>query len=157
EPSRVIRYAAPEGDEVAVYTRGTARLEDGVAHVALGPTFRKVANPETGLTATVTPLGEPIPLAIASKSTSEIVVTGPAGSSASFDYAVWGLRIGFEDRPVVELKKQEAFIPSKQHDAELYALHPEMRAFTSRARFATMESKLGASPDAAARRTGEAQ
>ncbi len=157
EPSRVIRYTAPEGDEVAVYTRGTARLENGIAHVALGSTFRKVANPETGLTATATPAGEPIPLAIMSKSTRELVVRGPEGSNAAFDYAVWGLRIGFEDRPVVEPKKQEAYIPAKEGDANLYDTHPELRTFTSRARFATMEANAGLQPDAAARNAGAAQ
>lgn len=36
---KVIVYAAPEGDEVATHTRGTARLANGEARVSLGETF----------------------------------------------------------------------------------------------------------------------
>ena len=35
---------------MAVYTRGSARLEDGRAVVELDPTFEWVANPDLGLT-----------------------------------------------------------------------------------------------------------
>ncbi len=58
DSSKVIVYTAPEGDEVAVYTRGTARLTDGQATVLLGETFPLVSNPEVGITAYVTPLDE---------------------------------------------------------------------------------------------------
>ncbi len=143
DPSKVIVYAAPEGDEVAVYTRGTARLVDGTARVPLGPTFAWVADPDTGLTAQLTPRGAAVPLAVESLTSSEMVVRGPADgpSDLTFDYAVWGLRIGFEDRPVVEPKRQEAFIPSA--DDTIFAAHPELRAFSARQRFATMEDAAG--------------
>src|SRR4030095_15972450 len=54
DSGKVIVSADPEGDEVATYTRGTARLADGVARVALGETFRWVTNPDLGLTVSVT-------------------------------------------------------------------------------------------------------
>jgi hypothetical protein len=133
--SNVIVYAAPEGDEVAVYTRGSGRLVNGEARVPLGPTFRKVANPDLGLTANVTPVGDPIPLAVVEKSTSELVVRGPAGSNAVFDYVVWGLRIGFEDNLVVQPKERESFIPSWDADNAVYQRQPELRTYSARQRF----------------------
>ena len=131
----VIVYAAPEGDEVAVYTRGSARLVNGEARVPLGPTFRKVANPDLGLTAQVTPVGDAIPLAVAEKSTSELVVRGPSDSNVRFDYVVWGLRIGFEDRAVVQPKERESFIPSRDADNAIYLRRPELRMYSARQRF----------------------
>jgi hypothetical protein len=156
DASRMIQYTAPEGDETAVYTRGTARLEGGVAHVKLGETFAWVANPDTGLTAQLTPHGVAVPLAVESLTTSELAVRGPATGpqNLTFDYTVWGLRIGFEDRAVVRPKREEAFIPSAELDDALYAEHPDLKAFASRARFARMEA--AADPQRAASRTDAA-
>jgi hypothetical protein len=144
DSSRIIQYTAPEGDETAVYTRGSARLENGVARVTLGGTFASVANPDFGLTAQLTPRGSAVPLAVESVSTSELVVRGPAGGppDLAFDYAVWGLRIGFEDRPVLRPKMQEAFIPSMEGDETLYAAHPDLKEFNARARFEGMEKRV---------------
>ena len=58
DPGKVVVYAAPEGDEVATYTRGSARLLSGEARVKLGPTFAWVTNPDIGLTAHLTPPGD---------------------------------------------------------------------------------------------------
>ncbi len=135
DPSRVIVYAAPEGDEVAVYTRGSARLVNGIARVALGPTFRKVANPDLGLTAHLTPRGSFVPLAAESISTTELVVRGPVGSEATFDYMVWGLRIGFEDKAIVQPKKHEAMIPSRDPDDLIYSAAPDLKQFAARQRY----------------------
>ena len=142
--SRVIVYTAPEGDETAVYTRGTARLAGGTARVTLGETFARVANPDIGLTVQLTPRGSAVPLAVDSVTTSEMVVHGPADGPKDlvFDYAVWGLRIGFEDRPVVRPKIEESFIPATDTDLALYAANPQLKAFTSRDRFTRMESAV---------------
>ncbi len=141
DPSHVIVYTAPEGDEAAVYTRGTARLAGGTARVALGETFARVANPEIGLTVQLTARGSAVPLAVETVTTSELVVRGPASGPQDlvFDYAVWGLRIGFEDRPVVEPKRQEAWIPAATQDDALYAAQPSLRAYSARQRFDRME------------------
>lgn len=140
--SRVIVYTAPEGDETAVYTRGTARLAGGTARVTLGETFARVTNPDIGLTVQLTPRGSAVPLAVDSVSTTELVVRGPADGSKDivFDYAVWGLRIGFEDRPVVRPKSEESFIPAIDTDLALYAANPQLKSFTARERFTRMES-----------------
>lgn len=142
-PGQVIVYAAPEGDEVAVYTRGTARLVDGTARVALADTFRWVANPEIGLTAHLTARGEPVPLSVGSLSTSELLVRGPDGSDASFDYLVYGLRVGFEDVAVVQEKTQDAKIPSMATHHELLTRRPDLAGFTARSRFAAMVDDAG--------------
>ncbi len=156
DPGKVLVYAAPEGDEIAVYTRGTARLVHGVARVKLGETFAWVANPDTGLTAQLTPHSAAVPLAVESVTTSELVVRGPAGAPPDlvFDYAVWGLRIGFEDHPVEQPKKQEAFIPSMARDDAIYFEHPGLRSFSARQRFAEMESRVD--PAGAASKTAAA-
>jgi hypothetical protein len=142
DPGKVIVYAAPEGDEVAVYTRGSARLISGEAHVSLGETFALVANPDIGLTATVTPLGDPIPLSVAAKSTRELVVRGPAGSNAAFDFAVWGLRIGFEEQSIVQPKQRDSKIPSMSEHEKFFAAEPALRNFTALARFKGIDESV---------------
>ena len=144
ERDKVVVYAAPEGDEVAVYTRGTARLVDGEARVALGPTFQWVANPEIGLTAHLTPRGAWSDLYVAALSTKELVVRGEdGGKDAVFDYIVYGLRIGFEESSIVQPKQREAYIPSMRSHQGIYASSPDLRAFTALERFRTMSAAAG--------------
>lgn len=156
EKDRIIVYTAPEGDEAAVYTRGTARLINGEARVTLGPTFQWVANPDIGLTAHLTPRGGPAGLYVASLSTTELVVRGEGSTKeVVFDYLVYGLRIGFEETARVRVKPHEAFIPSMKSHRELYASHPELRSFNSLERFREMSAAAGlqvpeALPNAAA-------
>lgn len=146
DPEAEIVYTAPEGDEAAVYTRGISRLVRGEVRVPLGETFRLVANPDIGLTAHLTARGaEPVPLSIVSLSTEELVVRGPAGSDAPFDYLVWGLRIGFEEWPVVRPKERNAPIPSRARDNALLDARPELRAMTPLARYAAMSEGVSSS------------
>ncbi|WP_419622250.1 hypothetical protein, partial [Thiolapillus sp.] len=137
----VIVYAAPEGDEVATYTRGSARLVDGEARIPLGETFKWVTNPDIGLTAHLTPMGEPCLLYVAAKTTSELVVSGAQDCSqnVSFDYIVYGLRIGFEDVTVVQKKTQEARIPSMAEHRKAIAERPELAQYTALSRYAAMQ------------------
>ena len=142
----VIVYAAPEGDEVATYTRGTSRLVDGEARVTLGETFRWVTNPDVGLTAHLTPRGEPIPLAIVDLSTEAMVVRAPgnAPDDLVFDYIVYGLRIGFEESSIVQEKEQEAYIPSMTSHRELYQRRPDLKNYNSLERFKGMRHAINA-------------
>jgi hypothetical protein len=143
DPYKVIVYVAPEGDEAAVYTRGSGRLVNGEARVPLGETFALVANPDIGLTATATPRGgEPIPLVVSELSPGEVVVRGPAGSNADFDYMVWGLRIGFEDQSIVQPKKEESKIPSMHFHEKFFQDDPGLRRYTALARFQGVEEKV---------------
>jgi len=143
DKDRVVVYTAPEGDETATYTRGTARLRNGEARVDLGETFAWVTNPEIGLTAYATPRGRPVPLAVESLTTGTLVVRGPAGEDVDFDYMVYGLRIGFEEATVVQEKRQEARIPAMTEHRQRFEQHPDLREFTALARFHRMEESAG--------------
>ena len=145
EKDKVIVYACPEGDEVATYTRGTARLVNGEARVSLGETFQWVTNPDLGLTAHLTARGKAVPLAVTSLSTTELVVTG--SEDVAFDYLVYGLRIGFEESSIVQEKQRESYIPSFNDHRERYAKYPQLRAFNALERFKTMESTVRGVPE----------
>ena len=147
EPEKVVTYHAPESSEVNVYTRGSARLEHGVATVALDPTFAWTANPDLGLTAHLTPRGQPVPLAVESVSSREIVVRGPAGSDVAFDFWVTGLRIGFEEMPPVGPKEVESAIPRDANAADLYAAEPALRSYNALHRYQVMEKAVGRNVD----------
>ena len=136
DPGAVIVYAAAEGDEVATYTRGTARLVGGEARVALGETFKWVTNPDIGLTVHLTPVGEWCDLYVAEKGTETLVVRSADSRGCAFDYIVYGLRIGFEDSTVVQEKKEEAFVPSMEEHRARVARQPEFGHFTARSRYA---------------------
>ncbi|HJQ99306.1 MAG TPA: hypothetical protein VJ826_13415 [Candidatus Polarisedimenticolaceae bacterium] len=146
EKDKVIVYTAPEGDEAAVYTRGTARLVNGEARISLGKTLQWVANPDVGLTAYVTPRGEAVPLAVVSVTPSELLVRAPEGSTSSavFDYIVYGLRIGFEETNVVVPKTEEAYIPSMVNERARDAARPELRTYNALERFKAAEGSAKA-------------
>jgi hypothetical protein len=144
DPDRVIVYTAPEGDEAATYTRGSARLENGHAKVPLAETFRWVTNPDIGLTVHLTPRGEWSDLYVVSVTTSELEVASREGASdAAFDYLVYGLRIGFEETSVVQEKHLEFPIPSMRDHQALYLAQPELRQYSSLDRFSGMRAALG--------------
>ncbi|WP_456407971.1 hypothetical protein [Thiolapillus sp.] len=138
---QVIVYAAPEGDEVATYTRGSAKLANGEARIPLGETFKWVTNPDIGLTAHLTPVGGGTVLYVASKTTSELVVRSMPGfpDNVEFDYIVYGLRIGFEDTTVVQKKTQEARIPSMADHRKAIAEQPQLARYTALSRYARMQ------------------
>jgi hypothetical protein len=140
---RVITYHAPESSEVNVYTRGSGRLVNGVARLDLDPTFASTANPDVGLTAQLTPRGTPVALAVEEVTTRAIVVRGPAGSNVAFDYWVTGLRIGFEEMPVVAPKEFDSAIPRKASGSELYVADPGLRAFNGLERHKAMARGVG--------------
>lgn len=149
DASRVIVHHAPEASEVAVYTRGSGQLEDGFARVVLDPTFQWTANPDLGLTAHVTPRefidGS---LAVEKVSTTSLLVRGPEGADTPFDFMVWGLRIGFEESTSVQVKTQEAYIPSMEDHRAAVQAEPELAAYTALERFRTQAMQLsGAKAD----------
>ena len=141
DPSKLIVYTAPEGDETAVYTRGTARLVAGEARVTLGETFKWVANPDIGLTAQITPRGTWSDLYVASVTTDELVVRSRGGTGdGAFDYAVWGLRIGFEETQVLTKKTHEAMIPSMSLTRRSNADSADLAEQTALERFRRMDA-----------------
>jgi hypothetical protein len=149
DKDKLVVYAAPEGDEVATYTRGTARLVGGEARVELGETFAWVTNPDVGLTAHLTPRNECRGLYVASLTTDEMIVRELDGgtSDASFDYLVYGLRIGFEQHAAVQIKDQEAFLPRRGASEEFFAEHPGLQRYSALERFKEMRAALGESEE----------
>ena len=145
DPEAVVVYACPEGDEVATYTRGTARLQNGAARVPLGETFKWVTNPDIGLTAHLTPRGDCEGLYVESLTTEQMVVRElhDGMGAVTFDYLVYGLRIGFEEVSVVQEKTQEAYIPSMADHRALYERRPELRDYNALARFKRMRADIG--------------
>ena len=143
DPEAVIVYASPEGDEVATYTRGTARLVGGEARVPLGETFKWVTNPDLGLTAHLTPVGGWCNLFVAEQSTEALLVRSADGGNCTFHYIVYGLRIGFEETTVVQEKEREAYIPSMKEHRERIARNPALGRYTAQARFAAERAALG--------------
>jgi hypothetical protein len=143
EPDQVIVYAAPEGNEVATYTRGSGRLRDGTAVVRLDETFAWVTNPDLGLTAHVTPRGGAAELWVESITTREIVVRGTP-RDAAFDYIAWGLRIGFEEVPIVQEKLADAPLPEMSGNERMLAHHPEWRQHVPPPAFARCRSRRSA-------------
>jgi hypothetical protein len=144
DPGAVIAYASLEGDEAGTYTRGTARLSGGEARIPLGETFQWVTNPDLGLTAHLTPVGDWADLYVAAKSTKEIVVRSrdPRAGDVTFDYLVLGLRIGFEESPVVREKEHEMPIPTGVSGETLFAKRPDLARFTPLARFTRQRKEV---------------
>ena len=137
DKSHVIVYHAPEASEVAVFTRGTGRLEKETASVPLDPTFRWVTNPDRGLTVHLTPRGRSCTLHTIAVSSDRLDVgADEAGcQDVEFDYMVWGLRIGFEELAPVQPKSRESKIPSTADHEQYFASEPQLREFTAAARF----------------------
>lgn len=137
DPNLEIVYTTLEGPEAATFTRGSGRLEDGVARIALDDSFAWVTNPDLGLTATLTPRGEWADLYVESVSPTELVVASAQGEGApdtAFDYLVMGLRIGLEESPVVRPKKREAFLPDTTALQAQLAGRPDLVRYTPLAR-----------------------
>ena len=107
--SKDIFYAAIEGPEAGMYTRGTGRLTDGEAEVFLPEHFMLLAS-SGSLTVTVTPLSATsFGLAIVDKSTYSFVVKElyDGLGNYEFDYLVQAVRKGYEDFEVVRPKRRE--------------------------------------------------
>jgi hypothetical protein len=140
DKDKVVVFAALEGDEAGTYTRGTARLSHGSARVGLSPSFALVTNPDIGLTAHVTPRGAAVPLSVSSVSTGELLVGGPSDQDVTFDYVVFGLRLGFEEHPPIQPRRQDAPIPRTARPKDVAGIDPSL---TPLGRFAAMRTALG--------------
>ncbi len=129
DAGKSVVYVALEGDEAGTYTRGSARLAGGEARVTLGATYRLVTNPDLGLTAHLTARGECPDLYVESVTTSELVVRQMGGGSDDcvFDYAVMGLRLGWEEHPVVDFRTVDASVPTSAYWDRRHEAAPQLR------------------------------
>lgn len=132
-----IVYTTLEGPEAATFTRGSARLRDGVARVPLNESFAWVTHPDLGLTVSLTPRGAWADLFVEKVSTGELVVRAAPGSppDAAFDYLVLGLRVGLEEAPAVRPRHRDARLPDPANLRASISGRPELARFTPLARY----------------------
>ncbi|MBI2069559.1 MAG: hypothetical protein HYT79_03075 [Elusimicrobia bacterium] len=109
DPNKQILYYTLEGSESGTYYRGTGQLVNGEATIELPDHFGMVTSQSALMTAQVTPLENCQGLYIVEKSPIRIVVKeiGGGTSSARFDYLVQGVRIGYENVPVIRDNPQQ--------------------------------------------------
>jgi hypothetical protein len=109
DPSKQIFYVALEGPEAGIFTRGTGRLEEGEATIALPEHFAALADPAT-ITVQLTPgSAETIGLAVVGKNASEIEVRELQGGAGdfSFDYLVHARRADIAPLQVVRARARD--------------------------------------------------
>ena len=153
DPGLEIVYTTLEGPEAATFTRGSARLTNGRVRVPLDESFAWVAHPDLGLTVSLTPRGAFADLYVVEVTTSELVVAATPESSpdAAFDYLVMGLRVGYEEAPVLRPRRRESGLPLPESLREPIAGRPELARHTPLARYQrTAADVYGATVDLAA-------
>ncbi len=94
DPNLMIAYVSLEGPEAGTYFRGRARIQNGLAKIAVPEHFRFVTDPE-GLTVQITPIGAMASFAVMKMDLNEIVVQ--ASRNVEFSYLVQGVRASFKD------------------------------------------------------------
>lgn len=114
DPTKIIKYTALESGESGTYTRGSAKLTNGQTTIQLPEHFALVTS-DQGITVQVTPTSETAGLYVASKSKTKITVKEMNGGTGNttFDYMVNGIRVGYEDEPVI-VDREEIF-PSSEN------------------------------------------
>ncbi len=120
DPSKEIAYVALEGPTADVFFRGTARLKDGVAVIAVPDHFRLVAREGSYMT-TVTPVGAAGSLWVESEGPAGIVVRGAA--NVAFHYVVWGERDEYRDQ--VAVRANTHFNPEMLEKTGALPMFPE--------------------------------
>ncbi len=120
DPTRDIWYGCIEGPELAMYTRGTARLVNGRARIELPDHFRKLAD-EQGMTVQLTPRsGESKGLAAVRVSLDgiEVVELHNGRGNYEFDWRVEAVRKEFSDYQVY--RSWDAVMPAGKDPAEAW-------------------------------------
>lgn len=113
DKTKEIWYACIEGPEAAAYTRGTATLVNGEAHIPFPEHFELVVNPTT-MTFNLTPLSaESEGLAVIEKTPTGFKVKElrKGTGNYSFDWEVKGVRKGLEDMKVIRTKGVDTPVP----------------------------------------------
>jgi hypothetical protein len=94
DPSRVVQFVCLEGNESGTYFRGTGRVVNGRAEIAIPEEWRLVTA-ESGITVQLTPIASFARLSVFEKSRDRIVVGGT--DDCEFDYLVNGVRRGYTE------------------------------------------------------------
>ena len=98
DPSKVIRYVSLEGNEAGTYFRGTARIVNGEAVIAVPESFKFVTD-EEGLTIQVTPVGGAAVVWVASEDLDQIVLR--SAKDVKVHYLVQGVRRAYKNWEVI--------------------------------------------------------
>ncbi|MCX6814107.1 MAG: hypothetical protein NTY20_00425 [Candidatus Aenigmarchaeota archaeon] len=107
DPAKQIVYVSLEGPEAGTYIRGQGQLINGEAEIQLPEHFSLVTEPNSGLTAQVTPLDESNGLKVVylSNSAFKVKELNNGQSNARFYYFVNGIRKGYENFNPIQAKK----------------------------------------------------
>ena len=105
DPTKEIVYTCLEGPEAGTYVRGSAELVNGQAVITLPDHFGMVTS-TNGLTVQLTPRGAWLQLYATAVSVNGITVRETEGRSGKFDYLVQGVRLGYENLPVIRDRHQ---------------------------------------------------
>jgi hypothetical protein len=122
DATKVIRYVALEGPEAGTYFRGRARLSHGSAVIPVPESFRLVSA-EEGLTVQITPIGEPVTIAVTEIGLDQIVVQ--AARDVEFFYTVNGVRQTFQDLEVISQSRE--FMPGSADARMPEGFSPEQK------------------------------
>jgi hypothetical protein len=118
--STEIWYASLEGPEAAAYARGTAKLVDGRAEIALPDHFVDVCS-ETAITVHLTPRSaDSLGLAYVGSEGNKVLVRelGNGQGTYEFDYMVMDVRAGHEDFRVIREPLRRAAQPGVAESTE---------------------------------------
>ena len=111
DPALEIAYVALEGPEAGTYFRGRARVQNGLARIAVPEDFRLVSE-DAGLSIQAMPIGEMATFAVMRIDLNEVVVK--ASRNVEFFYTVNGVRKGRSGfQPI---RKNEYFRPASATD-----------------------------------------
>lgn len=104
DATKEIAYACLEGPESGTYVRGSAEMVNGKAVIALPDHFGMVTGAK-GLTVQLTPRGSWMELYVTDATVAQVTVAEAQARSGRFDYLVQGVRLGYEDRPVIRERR----------------------------------------------------
>jgi hypothetical protein len=76
---------------------GEGRLADGKTVIQIDPLFAQTVNTSVKYHVFLTPLDEPLTLAVANKTATSFEVIGPARANISFSYRIVAKRKGYEN------------------------------------------------------------
>ena len=104
DPTREIVYTCLEGPEAGTYVRGSAEMVNGKAVITLPDNFGMVTSTK-GLTVQLTPRGTWLELYVTTATVAQVTVAEAQGRSGPFDYLVQGMRLGYENQPVIRERR----------------------------------------------------
>lgn len=104
--SKEIVYSSLEGPEAGTYVRGSAEVINGEVVINLPDHFGMVTS-TNGLTVQLTPRGTWLQLYVTEVSVAKITVREAGGRSGKFDYLVQGVRLGYENSPVIRDRRKQ--------------------------------------------------